>query len=54
MSQYTENNIRGIVEDIQAYDKKIKIIFLSIPPTKIESQFCSPRFKCNHKTLQRV
>jgi lysophospholipase L1-like esterase len=31
---YTENNIRGIIEDIQAYDKKIKIIFLSVPPTK--------------------
>ncbi|MBK7057164.1 MAG: lipase [Leptospiraceae bacterium] len=30
----TENNIRGIIEDIQAYDKKAKIIFLSIPPTK--------------------
>ncbi len=31
---YTENNIRGIIEDIQAYDKKIKIVFLSIPPSK--------------------
>ncbi|HMW03595.1 MAG TPA: GDSL-type esterase/lipase family protein [Leptospiraceae bacterium] len=31
---YTENNIRGIIEDIQSYDKRIKIIFLSVPPTK--------------------
>lgn len=31
---FTEKNIRGIIDDIQAYDKKIKIIFISIPPTK--------------------
>lgn len=31
---YSENNIRGIIEDIQAYDKKVKIVFLSVPPTK--------------------
>jgi lysophospholipase L1-like esterase len=34
---YTETNIRNIIEDIQAYDKRIKIIFLSIPPTKNSS-----------------
>lgn len=31
---YTEANIRGIIEDIQNYDKKIKIVFISVPPTK--------------------
>lgn len=31
---FTEKNIRGIIEDIRSYDKKIKIVFLSIPPTK--------------------
>ena len=31
---FTEKNLRGIIEDIQNYDRKIKIIFLSIPPTK--------------------
>ncbi|MBK8395598.1 MAG: lipase [Leptospiraceae bacterium] len=31
---YTEKNIRGIVEDIRNFNKNIKIVFLSIPPTK--------------------